>query len=181
MRSNQDDELSPQDVEYLLDTINLDKAQLRYGGWKNLPKRERRALGIKILERSVAGETQRAIAHDLDISQSVVHKLKTEALDTIELPSIEQARKNHLARCEEMLDFYLKKMRDFPENAKWSEMHFKWTQEMARIDGSYAPVQVEAQVAQVTQADLELQQMLREAEAKVRVQEAELTSERSPE
>lgn len=157
-------DLSPKDVEHVVEELTFDKAALRFGGVNRLDDRSKLALAIHVLRRTIAGETQYEVAADLDISQPTVHRLRMLALDTIELPSQEQARRDLVNKCNDELAFYRKRRLSETDTSATDRMILHWEDMLAKATGAYSPVEVSQTVTVETQAERELRELLEQAD-----------------
>lgn len=167
-------DVSPKDVEFYIENLRYERSTLAYGGVRAVKGRDRTMLALYIYGRYVAGETLDSIASDLDISHGTAHTLKMRALDTIELPTTETARKTHLDQCDRILSVWMPKAEGGDEKA--AAVVAKFLDLKAKVTGGYAPIQVETQVTEITAQERELQDMIAEQERANKARETELKS-----
>lgn len=153
-----------------------------------------------ILERNAAGASERTIAKEVGLAKTTVHDIIQEYYYSTVLPVADDARKAQVER----LEIYRQKALEILEKNHVVVQHGKVVQykdpitgelspleddavTLAAIDrvlkieesiskliGTAAPTKVEATVTEVTQADLELEEIMREAKARQLLEEKQV-------
>ena len=125
----------------------------------------------------LAGATLDQIAKQTGLSKGTVHtRISKEIAERVE-PLAEEVRKMQLDRLDEWLMQLNKQVREGRQVARSIEVALRVEERRAKLMGVDAPerVDVSATVHEVTQADVELAEMLREAQAANAVDEAALS------
>ena len=123
----------------------------------------------------LSGHSVRAIAEKLDIPRSTVQRLLDAEIDTIVTPGAEAVRKLELDRLDRWMLALENKILNGDTNAINSAI--KVAERRAKYLGIDAPTKVEAQVHEVTQEDLAIAEMIREAKMRQAALEAEIKKE----
>lgn len=121
------------------------------------------------LELRIAGKTYREIAQTLGINHSTLHHDIEQVLQEREAGNIAKYR----AMEEERLDIAVRAACEIIDAHPGTELALKAVDRLIRASarrsgllGLDAPTRVDVDVTQVTQADLELQELIREARAR---------------
>lgn len=122
----------------------------------------------------LTGMSIEAIAKATGIARSTVHDRIQAEITAVVSPLAEEVRKMELAR----LDRWLEKLNDQIEDgrsvARNVEVACRVSERRAKLTGADAPEKVEAIVTQVTQEDLALAELVREANAAAAVAESQI-------
>lgn len=125
-------------------------------------------------DRRLAGWTLQAIADETGLAIGTVHKRIQARIEARVQPKADELRAVEVDR----LDRYLKRLDEQIEQgyaiARNTEVAVRVSERRARLLGIDAPQQVEATVVQVTQEDLALAELVREAQAAAAVEESRL-------
>ncbi len=137
---------------------------------------ERTGRMLRALDMRITGMTHAAIAAALGVGTRSVADYIEEALAETRAPKVEHLREitanrldNALRKCVELLDHVDPNIR-----LKAAQRVTTIEAERAKLFGMYTPIRVDATVTEVTQQDLELQQMIDEARAQVAAREQQL-------
>lgn len=133
---------------------------------------EKMVIALQVLSLIQQGKTLRSIGAELGMSHVTAIRYRELALATIAPPIVEDARKEMIEQMDAIIEGSMALAASGDKDAVANIM--KATERKAKLLGLDAPVRVEAQVAEVTQADLELQQMIREAAAEAAAKESQL-------
>ena len=168
------DDLTPKDVEFIVSNHEFEPRKLRRDGFKSIDKRERLAYGHHFRHLNAQGKSQYAIAKDFDCSQAIVSILISESRAASEPIAREAANKAELETNAVLLDKWMPRaLSDDAEVAAAAMPHIVKLLDMrARLTGAYAPEQVETTYTQVTQADLELTDLVNEAKTRAATEHA---------
>lgn len=166
--TNKEVELSPQDIDYIIGSHQFEPRKLRRDQRGYLDPRERLAYGHHFRRLNAEGRTYRTIAAEFDCGSATVQRLIFESREASLPVAREQANKAELDVLEVLADKVMPRaLSDDPDVAGPAIMQaLKIIDLRAKLTGAFAPVQVEAQVVQVTQEDLEMQELVREAKAR---------------
>jgi len=123
----------------------------------------------RALDMRISGKTYREIAAELGINHSTLHRDIEQVLHEREAGNIAKYR----ALEEERLDIAVRAACEIIEAHPGTELALKAVDRLIRASGRRAgllgldaPTRVDVDVTQVTQADLELQELIREARAR---------------
>jgi hypothetical protein len=123
---------------------------------------ERRAEAYKLYAQR---KSYREIGSILGVNYETARQDVLRAIKEATMPDVEEQIKKDLALLDQNLDIASRKYLQ-TEDPKDFEVINKILDMRAKMLGSYAPSRIESVVHQVSQEDLELQQILREAKAK---------------
>ena len=128
-----------------------------------------------VLEHRLAGRSIRTIAELMGISRSTVQRRQDAGIAQLPVQNAEQLRKVELAR----LDSYLAALDDRVRAGDPASVQaaLRVSDRRAKLLGLDAPVELHATVTELTEAEAELQQMLREARVAVAMEEDALRRE----
>jgi len=141
---------------------------------------ERAEKRVRAYELSLRAHSYREIARIMTeegysgvVSPNTIGNLITEECDHRVLPLAAEWRQRTIDRLTIAINKLMEQIED-PRQAgrlaRNAEVLAKTEERLSKMLGADAPVQVEAQVTETTQADLELQELLREAKARAAVQ-----------
>lgn len=153
-------ELTYADAEKLLEGLSLDDAEWRQ--WGKRSDRERLAIGLVVLQRHLKGKSLRAIGEELNIPYATCQRYKERALSSIQLPTVDAARKEELNRLDAIIAAVWPAVESGDEKAISSYM--KVSERRAKLLGLDKPIQVESTVTEISETERELQQMIRQTE-----------------
>lgn len=132
---------------------------------------------IKAYEGKIAGKSFRAIGEELGCSHVWARELVEREIEARKWPVVEKWREVELARLETMhqalwnLVIKAAEAGDLSGILAVMDRIEKFGARRAKLLGLDAPIQVDATVLEVTQQDLEVQELIREAEAQAAVAE----------
>lgn len=145
-------------------------------GYVNYTDAEKTAQETRCLELRLLGKTYEYIGNELGISHQTAFTRTKNALARYAAPKAEEVRTQETARLQMTIDAAVAVATADDARPADRINAIKAIQHasdlIARMHGSFAPVKVEAQVTEVTQADLEIQEMIREARAHAAVAES---------
>lgn len=135
---------------------------------------EQRALVVAFRRRRM---TFAEIGAELGVTAQRAHQIYVAALKAVPALEVEQHRAEELTLIDDAIAdlFPLATDHDRPRTAveAWNSIR-GWAERKAKLLGLDVPVRADIMVHEVTQQDLELQEMLREAAAMAAAQEAEI-------
>lgn len=141
---------------------------------------ERRAHAVE-MRRNKA--TFAEIGEYLGVGRQRAHDIYLAALRDIPAKQVEQHRMEQIELALTAIDDLLEIARDHrqPRTAveAWNATR-GWAERLAKTTGADAPLKVDATVTEMSQQDLELQEMIREARAKVAAEEEQLKAAGGP-
>jgi hypothetical protein len=126
---------------------------------------------IKAYEAKIAGKSFRAIGEELGVSHEWARQLVEREIEARKWPVVEKLREVELARLETLHQALWALVVKHAEKGDLAAVLAvmdrieRFGARRSKLLGLDAPVQVNATVHEVTQQDLELQQLIREAEA----------------
>lgn len=150
-------------------------------------KADRAEKRVRAYELSLRAHSYREIARIMTeegfegvASPNTIGNLITEECDHRVLPLAHEWRQRTIDRLSLAIHKLMEQIED-PDQAhrlaRNTEVLGKLEERLSKMLGADAPVQVEAQVHETTQADLELQELLREAKARAAAQQEQVTGQ----
>lgn len=130
---------------------------------------------IRCYELRLTGMSLDRIAKETTLSKGTVHNRIQAEIQARVLPLADEVRKLELDRLDRWLAKLDQQIEAGETVPRCVEVAVKVSERRARLLGIDAPQQLEATVTEVSQADLEFQELLREAKARVATEEAKLT------
>lgn len=133
--------------------------------WRNYAQRssqQRQALGLVILHRVMKGQTLRTIESELGIPRATVARYRDLALEAVTLPTVDAARKEELERLDTLIEAVWTMAQTGDKDAIAS--YLKISERRAKLLGLDKPILVDATVTEITEAERELQEMIRQAD-----------------
>lgn len=153
--------LTLEEAQALVETIEFGP-----DGWKKWSARtdaERLALGLVVLNHSIKrGVSLRTLEAEMGISHTTLGRYKNKALESIQLPLVEEAQKEELDRLNRIIEIVWPAVENGDEKAIAS--YFKAAERRAKLLGLDKPIQVESTVREISAEEAELQAMLAQAE-----------------
>lgn len=153
-------ELTYADAQALLDGLSLDNTEWRQ--WGKRSDGERLAIGLIILQRHMRGKSMRDIEKELGIPLATCQRYKQRALESIQIPTVETARKEELDRIDTIIATVWPAVESGDDKA--INTYLKVSERRAKLLGLDKPIQIEQQVTEITAAERELQDLLAQAE-----------------
>lgn len=124
----------------------------------------------QVVELRLAGHSVRQIAAATGMSRSTVHRREHQGIAQLPvLANADELRKVEVARLDRYLAALDQRVQAGDVNAIQAALRV--SDRRSKLLGLDAPIQVEGTFTEVTQEDLELAEMMREAQARVRAQE----------
>lgn len=163
-------ELSFKDAEALIEQLKLDTSE-----WRTYSKRsesERLALGLVILQKVLKGKTMRDIEAETGIPLATAQRYKERALMSVQLPTVDAARQEELARLDAIIKAVWPMVETGDKDAIASYM--KVSERRAKLLGLDRPIQIDQTVTEVSAQEMELKQLLAQAERDALVEAATL-------
>lgn len=149
------------EAKKFLDTLNAAPVD-----WKAYARRsadERMAYGVNILQlTTVHGYSLRRIESELGIPRATAARYRAKALEAIATPVIENARAMELERLEELAEALWPAAISGDDKA--ANTYLKIMDKRIALLGLAKPIEVHQTVVEVTAAEMELQQLLAQAE-----------------
>jgi hypothetical protein len=155
--------------------LNLDQTEWRH--WAKRTDGERLALGLVILQRHLKGKSMRTIEAELGIPLATCQRYKERALSSLQMPTVEEARREELERLEAIIVAIWPNVEAGDKDAIASYM--KVSERKAKMLGWDKPIEISSTVVEITQQERELQDMLAQAERDQKMIEAQLSQEAS--
>jgi hypothetical protein len=159
----------------LIESLNLDQTEWRH--WAKRTDGERLALGLVILQRHLKGKSMRTIEAELGIPLATCQRYKERALSSLQMPTVEEARREELERLEAIIVAIWPNVEAGDKDAIASYM--KVSERKAKMLGWDKPIEISSTVVEITQQERELQDMLAQAERDQKMIEAQLSQEAS--
>jgi hypothetical protein len=157
--STTDNELTLKDAQTIVAALDTPDVWREYG---KRTSQERLALGVVILNRVMRGQSLRTIEAELGIPRATVARYRDQALNSVAMPNVDNARKEELDRLEVLMEAVWPSAATGDEKAIASYM--KISERRAKLLGLDRPTEVSATVVEITAAERELQEMLAAAE-----------------
>lgn len=129
---------------------------------------------VRCYELRLTGMSLDKIAAETHLSKGTVHNRIQAEIQAKVLPLADEVRKLELDRLDRWLAKLDEQITAGETVPRCVEVAVKVSERRARLLGIDAPQQLEATVTEVSQADLEFQELLREARTRVAVEEQRL-------
>lgn len=166
------DELTYEDLQAVAEAAEPPTSEWALRG--GMTRTERAMWTYKVGTFTVnTGKSQREVASHFGMSQPTVSRLLQDFWKHWTLPRADEARKHELNIVDKVIDAWLPTAVSGDKDA--AAVVAKFMDRRAKLTGSDAPIKVDAQVTEVTQQDLELQELVREAAAANAVKEKEIS------
>lgn len=164
-------ELTFEEAKTIVDGLKLSKDELRH--YSKRSDSERLALGIVILHKTMGGKTIRDVEAEMGIPRASVQRYKEKALMSIALPSVDAARQEEIDRLEVIIKAVWPMVETGDKDAIASYM--KVSERRAKLLGLDRPIEVNSTVTEVTAQEMELKQLLAQAERDALMEAATLS------
>lgn len=166
-------ELTLQDAEAIVNALSIDQTEWRK--WSDRSDGERLAIGVVVLQKHMRGKSLRQIEAEMGIPYSTVQRYKERALMAIMTPTVDAARKEELERLDTLITAVWPAAESGDDKA--INTYLRLAERRAKLLGLDKPIQVESTVLEVTAAERELQDMIRQVEIEDAGKLRELTNE----
>lgn len=163
-------DLTYKDAVALVETLQADGIQWRH--WSKRSDSERLAIGIVILQKHLKGKSMRTIGEELDVPYATCQRYKERALQAITLPTVEEARKEELGRLDAIIAAIWPRVEEGDKDAVASYM--KVSERKAKMLGWDKPIEVNQTVTEISAQEMELKQIMEQAERDSKMQEMEI-------
>jgi hypothetical protein len=130
--------------------------------YNHAPQVDKKAKALRLRAR---GETYKEIGIELGISISTAHKWVEEEMKKVITPAAEDAVRMELIRYDQMLTRLDDRLKAGGDAERLIPTMLRVSKARRELLGLDQPVRVDAQVHEVTQVDLGIQEMVREAQA----------------
>lgn len=166
-------ELTYDDALKLVEALSVDKNDWRV--WSKRSDGERLAIGLVVLQKHLKGKTLRDIEKELGIPYATCQRYKERALASIQLPTVDAARKEELDRLEAIIRAIWPAVESGDDKAIANYM--KVSERRAKLLGLDRPIEVTQTVYEETAQERELRQLMEQAERDQKMEEARLLEE----
>lgn len=157
----------------LIESLNLDQTEWRH--WAKRTDGERLALGLVILQRHLKGKSMRTIESELGIPLATCQRYKERALASLQMPTVEEARREELERLEAIITAIWPSVESGDKDAIASYM--KVSERKAKMLGWDKPIEINQTVTEISQQEMELKALLAQTERDMAIEEAKLKEE----
>lgn len=154
-------EMSPEQAVEALEATMPPESQWR--AHKRKSDAEKMTIALEVLALMRRGKTLRTIGSEMGFSHVTAAKYRDLALMTIATPMVEDARKEMVQMMDALIEGNMEAAIGGDKDA--ATVVLRAAERKAKVLGTDAPTLVEATVHEVTQEDLALQEMIREAQA----------------
>lgn len=153
-------ELTLEDATKIVEALSLDGTEWRQ--WGKRSDSERLALGIIILQKHMKGKSLRTIETEMGIPLATCQRYKERALMSLQMPTVEQARREELERLDAIIEAVWPAVENGDNAAIASYM--KVSERKAKMLGWDKPLEISAVVHEITAQEAELNRLLAQAE-----------------
>lgn len=165
--------LTLEDAEKVVATLNLDTTEWRK--WSQRSDSERLALGIIILQKHMRGKSLRTIEAEIGIPHSTCARYKDRALQSIQLPTVEAARKEELDRLDRIIEILWPAVEGGDEKA--TANYFKASERRSKLLGLDRPMEINQTVVEISAQEMELKALIAQSERDEKLREITLAED----
>lgn len=163
-------ELTLQEAQAMLDSIKLDPSSWK--AYQHRTEAEKVALGVIILNHILSGKTLRTIEKEIGLNRMTISRYRDKALTAIQIPTADSARVMEIERLEALIEAVWPAAITGDKDAIASYM--KISDRMGKITGTDRPIQIEATTVEVSAQEMEMKQLLAQAERDMLLEETKL-------